>query len=152
MAARPLDTDDESSLAEWVDRFSGHVAGLEYEQAAAMMDPGVISFSTWSDIVDGVEHWVDDQWRKVWPSTADFRFETEKMRSLVSDDRRMASVAVTWASTGFNEDQTTFDRPGRCTMVLVRDDVDQPWRAAQGHFSLHRGVPQQSYRNRTPGG
>ena len=37
-APEPLTT-DELSLKEWVDRFSGHVANLRYDDAGAMMEP-----------------------------------------------------------------------------------------------------------------
>ena len=144
-------TEDERSLQGWIDRFSGHVASLEFASAAAMMDPEVVSFSTFHDIVVGVEQFVDAQWRKVWPTIDDFRLESENMHATVSPDRCMAAVAVTWTSVGFTESQQPFDRPGRCTFVLARDGVDEPWRGVQGHFSLYRGVPQQSFgRRRVP--
>lgn len=136
---------DEVSLKDWVDRFSGHVANLRYDDAAAMMAPDVNSFSTWTDVVVGVEHFVNSQWRNVWPTMTDFVLLTDKMRCRTSPDRLMASVMVTWTSTGYAEDGKPFDRPGRCSFVLARDSLDGPWRGVQGHFSLMRGVPQQSF-------
>ena len=144
-AASEHPTVDEQSLTEWVDRFSGHVANLRYDGAAAMMDPEVNSFSTWQDVVVGVEHFVNAQWRNVWPTMTDFVLVTDKMRSRVSPDRLMAAAMVTWTSTGYSSDGTPFDRPGRCSFVLARDSLDGPWRGVQGHFSLMRGVPQQSF-------
>ena len=144
VAGSPLNEDDRS-LKEWVDRFSGHVANLRYDEAAAMMDPEVNSFSTWQDVVVGVDHFVNGQWRNVWPTMTDFVLLTDKMRARVSGDRLMAAVMVTWTSTGYAQDGTPFDRPGRCSFVLVRDSVDGSWRGVQGHFSLMRGVPQQSF-------
>lgn len=144
--------EDQRSLREWVDRFSGYVANLEFASAAAMMDPEVVSFSTFRDVVTGIDQFVEDQWRKVWPTIDGFRFESENMRFTVSPDRRMAAVAVTWTSTGFTEEQEPFDRPGRCTFVLARDSVRGDWYGVQGHFSLYRGVPQQSFgRRKAPG-
>jgi len=148
-AAAYLHPDDRASLTEWVDRFSGHVAGLRYDDAAAMMDHDVDSFSTWTDVVVGVDHFVDGQWRNVWPTITDFVLLTGRMRSRVSPDRLMAAVMVTWTSTGYATGGEPFDRPGRCSFVLVRDSVDGPWRGVQGHFSLMRGVPQQSFGART---
>ena len=144
-AASEHPTVDEQSLTEWVDRFSGHVANLRYDDAAAMMDPEVNSFSTWQDVVVGVEHFVNAQWRNVWPTMTDFVLVTDRMRSRVSPDRLMAAVMVTWTSTGYSGDDTPFDRPGRCSFVLARDSLDGPWRGVQGHFSLMRGVPQKSF-------
>ena len=96
----------------------------------------------------GVDHFVNGQWRNVWPTMTDFVLLTGKMRARVSGDRLMAAVMVTWTSTGYAEDGTPFDRPGRCSFVLVRDSVNGPWRGVQGHFSLMRGVPQQSFGRR----
>jgi len=148
-ATADLHPDDQASLTEWVDRFSGHVANLRYEEAAAMMDPDVNSFSTWQDVVGGVDHCANGQGRNVWPTMTDFVLLTGKMRARVSGDRLMAAVMVTWTSTGYASDGEPFDRPGRCSFVLVRDSFDGPWRGVQGHFSLMRGVPQQSFGART---
>ncbi len=137
--------EDVASLRAWVDRFSGHVANLRYEEAAAMMDPEVNSFSTWTDIVVGVNHFVNSQWRNVWPTMTGFRLLTEAMRCRVSGDRLMAAVMVTWESTGYTQEGEPFNRPGRCSFVLTRDTTADSWRGVQGHFSLMRGVPQQSF-------
>jgi len=140
---------DQRSLKEWVDEFSEHVANLRYDEAAAMMSPDVNSFSTWTDVVVGIDHFVNSQWRNVWPTMTGFRLHTAKMRCRVSPDRLMASVMMTWTSTGYTEAGDTFDRPGRCSFVVMRDDVTSAWRGVQGHFSLMRGVPQQSFGKRT---
>ncbi len=139
---------DERSLKAWVDRFSSHVADLRYDEAAAMMDPCVNSFSTWTDVVVGIEQFVNSQWRNVWHTMTDFVLVTDKMHARTSPDRLMASLMVTWTSTGYSADGEPFDRPGRCSFVVVRDSLDDEWRGVQAHFSLMRGVPQQSFGTR----
>jgi ketosteroid isomerase-like protein len=142
--------EDHESLRAWVDEFSGHVEACEFDDAAKQFDDDVVSFSSFKDVVVGIDQFVDEQWRRVWPSMTDFRFESEAMRTLVSPDRLMATVIVTWSSIGYNEDGTPFDRPGRCTVVLRREAVGAPWYGVHGHFSLKRGVPQQSFGRREP--
>jgi ketosteroid isomerase-like protein len=146
---------DLDSVREWVDTFSAHVAAVEFEPAAQQFDPEVVSFSSHRDVVTGIEEFVNEQWRRVWPSMTDFRLETESLGVRASPDRLMAVAMVTWTSTGYAADGTPFDRPGRCTVVLGRESIDAPWRGIHGHFSLKRGVPQQSFgpggRMRTPG-
>ena len=137
--------DDRDSLRAWVDEFSGHVAACEFDDAAKQYHRNVLSFSSFEDIVVGIDQFVDAQWRRVWPSMTDFRLETESMRTMVSPDRLMGVAMATWTSTGYHEDGSTFDRPGRCTIVLRRDSIDAPWYGVHGHFSLKRGVPQQSF-------
>jgi len=64
---------------------AGHVANLRYEEAAAMMDPDVNSFSTWQDVVVGVDHFVNGQWRNVWPTMTDFVLLTGKTAGRLPD-------------------------------------------------------------------
>ena len=142
-------TEDLASITAWVDTFSDHVAALEFDDAAKQFDAEVVSFSSFRDVVVGIDQFVNDQWRHVWPSMTDFHFETDSMRAHVAPDRLMAVAMVTWTSTGYQQDGTPFDRPGRCTVVLARDSTSGPWRGIDGHFSLMRGVPQRSF---GPGG
>jgi ketosteroid isomerase-like protein len=137
--------DDRASLRDWVDEFSAHVAAQEFDAASHQFDAEVLSFSSFRDVVVGIDEFVEQQWRRVWPSMTGFRFETDSMHALVSPDRRLGVVAVTWTSTGYQEDGAPFDRPGRCTIVLARDGLDEPWRGIHGHFSLKHGVPQLSH-------
>lgn len=137
-------------MLSWVDEFGGHVHRCEFEHAARQFDDGIVSFSSRRDVVVGLTELVEDQWRHVWPSISGFRFESEAMRTFVSPERRQAIVAVTWTSTGYHEDGAAFDRPGRATIVLARETVAAPWRGIHTHFSLHRGVPQQSFGSPRP--
>lgn len=139
---------DHAGLAAWMDGFGAEVEALDYTKARARFDPRVLTFSTFMDVVSGIDQFENEQWRKVWPSASHFRWHTENMRSLLSPDRLMAFVALTWGSTGYREDGTAFDRPGRATMVLVRDGLTAPWRGIHAHVSLRRGVPQSSHGKR----
>ena len=78
--------------------------------------------------------------------TSDFRFDTDTARVLASADDTMATVVVSWTSTGYAQDSVAFDRPGRATMVFQKQDG--AWLCTHSHMSLNRGVPQQSYANR----
>lgn len=59
----------------------------------------------------------------------------------------MATVVAPWTSTGFHPDGTRFDRPGRATITLARQQ-DGRWLGIHSHMSLQRGVPQDSHGNR----
>jgi len=89
---------------------------------------------------------VASQWDNVWPKTSDFQFDLEQTKILISDDSSVASVIAPWISTGYHQDNTTFDRPGRATMIFHKQEND--WVCVHSHMSLNRGVPQQSYANR----
>jgi hypothetical protein len=60
----------------------------------------------------------------------------------------MAVAIVPWVSTGIGADGTRFDRPGRATIVLERDAITDPWVGTHTHFSLARGVPQNTFGRR----
>jgi len=59
----------------------------------------------------------------------------------------MAVAIAPWTSTGFREDGTPFDRPGRATIVLARQP-DRSWLGIHSHMSLARGVTQDSHGKR----
>ena len=131
---------------DWLDTFAAHVREVDYASARPLFHPEVLAFGTHRDIISGIETWMAAQWDNVWPRTADFRFDLDKMRVLKSDDGGMAVVIVPWGSTGFHQDGNKFDRPGRATMVFHKSA--KGWRCVHSHMSLNRGVPQSSHGNR----
>jgi ketosteroid isomerase-like protein len=130
----------------WLERFAGYVRDVDYAAARPLFHPDILAFGTHRDIIEGVASWQATQWDNVWPKTSDFRFETDAARVLISADSMMATVVVPWASTGYHQDGTPFDRPGRATIVFNREDG--AWLCTHSHMSLNRGVPQQSFANR----
>ncbi len=97
------------------------------------------------NVVKGLEALERDQWRNVWPKISDFAWDFEGMQVGVSPDRLLAFLITTWHSTGYHEDGTCFDRPGRTTVLLARDGVTTMWHGIHTHFSLHPGTPPRSY-------
>ncbi len=130
----------------WLERFSGYVRDVDYASARPLFHPDILAFGTHRDIVPGLAAWQATQWDNVWPKTSDFRFDTGAARILVAADKSMAVVVVPWTSIGYHPDGSTFDRPGRATMVF--HDENGAWLCTHSHMSLNRGVPQQSYANR----
>lgn len=105
----------------------------------------MVTFGTHRDVIEGVDVTIATQWANVWPKTADFRFDLAACRVLASGE--MAVVVAPWTSTGFQEDGTAFERPGRATFVFGRGD--DGWRVVHSHMSLNKGVPQNSYGKQT---
>ena len=130
----------------WLERFAGYVRDVNYAAARPLFHPEILAFGTHRDIIEGVASWQATQWDNVWPKTSDFRFETDAARVLVSSGNTMATVVVPWTSIGYHQDGTTFERPGRATIVFNRQDGG--WLCTHSHMSLNRGVPQQSFANR----
>ena len=133
-------------LIRWLETFAGYVREVDYASARPLFHPDVLAFGTHRDVIPGLAEWQATQWDNVWPKTADFRFDAEATHVLVSADGTMATVVVAWTSTGYAQDGTAFDRPGRATMVFHNEGGT--WLCTHSHMSLNRGVPQQSFANR----
>lgn len=136
---------DRQALREWFEEWGGYVASRNFEASRPLFDDRVLGFGTWMNTVEGLDRLEADQWRSIWPTIRDFHHDTSTLRVGVSPDRLMAFGILAWTSTGFHEDGSAYERPGRTTAVFVRASVDQPWKAIHTHVSLFRGVPQKSY-------
>ena len=130
----------------WLERFAGFVREVDYASARPLFHPDILAFGTHNDVIPGLAAWEATQWDSVWPKTSDFRFTLAQTRILAAANGSMATVIAPWTSTGYHEDGTAFDRPGRATMVFTRGGDD--WLCVHSHMSLNRGVPQQSHANR----
>ncbi len=92
----------------------------------------MLAFGTRAEMVEGIDRVMEQQWRHIWPTIKDFTIPVEAARGAVLGDR--AWVAAPWHSRGTRADGSTFHRPGRLTIVLVRRDGR--WLATHTHFSL----------------
>jgi ketosteroid isomerase-like protein len=151
MAQDPaLDPADLTSVRAFVAGWGDEVATADLRAGRTRFADRLTAFGTHADVVHGREAVEAQQWRQVWPAIEDFRFAVEALEVEVSPDRLLAVAIVPWTSTGIAEDGTRFDRPGRATVVLRRDAVDEPWLGVHTHFSLGRGVPQRTFGRKTP--
>lgn len=145
MGGGPAAELDRESLTVWLDGFSAEIQSLDYGAARERFVPDVTTFSTHKNIVANLDEFEHGQWRHVWHSSTGFHWVTAEMRFGTSPDRLMAWIAVPFASTGYHEDGTPFDRPGRGSLVLTRDSPDAPWLGVHVHVSLRHGVPAKSH-------
>lgn len=135
-------------LKNWFDTWAGYVSDVDFEPARALFHPEVVGFGTYMEYVRGLDALEAQQWRSIWGTISDFRFLTDRLICGVAGDGQQAWGIVPWTSTGYNVDGTTFERPGRATVLFVRDDQDANWLAIHTHISLSPGTPQRSYGNR----
>lgn len=132
-----------SAVLAWLDRFAAFVREVDYAGAYPMLHPDVLAFGTHRDVIPGLEAWMRTQWDAVWPRTSDFRFDLDGTHVLASADGAMAVAVAPWSSTGYRPDGSSFDRPGRATMVFHAENG--AWFCVHSHMSLNRGVPQESH-------
>lgn len=135
-----------AEILDWLDRFSACVRAVDYKAAYPFFHEQALAFGTHKRVLEGLWDWRDRQWDSVWPKTSGFTFVAEETRVLASPDGRMAVAITPWGSTGYHPDGTPFDRPGRASMVLLREG--ERWLCVHSHMSLERGVPQESFGNR----
>ena len=136
-----------AAVKDWLARFSACVRAVDYAAARPFWHDDVVIFGTYQELVHGLADWTHQQWNNVWPHTEGFAFDLAETLVLAAADGSMAVAVAPWTSTGFHQDSTPFDRPGRATIVLQRQP-DGRWLGVHSHMSLRRGVPQDSFANR----
>jgi ketosteroid isomerase-like protein len=139
--------DDAAAVAAWFDALAAHVRDVDFIGARPIFASDMIAFGTFTDFMTGREAAEQQQWRNVWPHIDNFRFRPD-VRAIVSPDRLQAVGMAIFDSTGYRQDGTPYDRPGRATVVFVRGDVASPWLAQHTHLSLFRDVPTRSFRHK----
>jgi ketosteroid isomerase-like protein len=153
MLDRLATPEQHAEIKAWFDEWSGYVADVDFESARALFHPDVVGFGTYMEYVHGLDALEQQQWRSIWGTIADFRFLTDRLICGVGargapwarHDGLQAWGITPWTSTGFHEDGTTYERPGRATVLFLREDPGSPWRAIHTHISLSPGTPQRSY-------
>jgi len=141
-AVAPVDL---AAIRAWFDALARHVRAVDYEGARAIFAEDMIAFGTFTDFMHGRELAEQRQWRNVWGTIRNFRYDLDKVEAIVSGDRLTAVGMAVWQSDGFHPNGDPFDRPGRTTVVLGRDKVGAPFVATHTHMSLYRGTPERSY-------
>lgn len=137
--------EDRAAIERWFATWSGQVADVDFAPAMDLFADNIASFGTHMDVVEGLQALADNQWRKVWPTIEDFRWNLETLKVGVSPDRLFAIGIITFSSTGIAEDGSRFDRPGRGTVAFARSSVDGDRAGVHTHISLNPGTPQKSH-------
>lgn len=120
----------------WLEAFAGHVRDRDLEAGRRLFAPATTGFGTRAARVDGLDDLVDRQWRPIWTSTQGFRFDVDDAVVAAAADGSQTTVAATWSSEGVADDDTTFARRGRATLVLVPDPASPVGLVAvHSHFS-----------------
>ena len=140
--------EDRRSIAEWFVRWGELVANVDIKSVRELFAEDAFAFGSKVEMVRSREALEAEQWRMVWPTMEDYRYDLDTLELAVSPDRLMATAAAIFHSTGFHKDGSTFNRPGRVTAALMRETVGAPWYATHTHVSLKPGTPSPSYANR----
>jgi ketosteroid isomerase-like protein len=139
--------DDVAGVKRWFETLQAHVRAVDYIGARPIFAEDMIAFGTFTDFMIGQPAAEKAQWRSVWENIDGFTWRPD-IHVLVSPDRKQAVGMGIFDSIGYLKDGTEYDRPGRATVVFVRDSVDARWLAKHTHLSLFRNVPTQSFKGK----
>ena len=139
--------EDYTSIKLWYSEWENYVQNKNYSSAMNLFNNDVISFGTWMDVVQGLDQLQLNQWKNIWPTIGKFRFLTDTLLIQSLPDKLFANSIIIWDSIGYKKDGNSFERTGRATVTLKRDNFNTNWKGIHTHFSLNRGVSQQSFGN-----
>src|SRR3954453_8716022 len=144
----PPDPEDLALVKKWFRRLSEQVRAVDFAGAHPLFADDMIAFGTFENFITGREAAERAQWRNVWPVTSDFRFRLDDIHAIVSPDRLNAIGMGVLDSTGYHQDGTPYDRPGRTPVALSPARIGDDWVAVHTHMSLFRDVPSRSFGER----
>ena len=133
--------DPNAAMIEWYAQLSRNCSSVDYDSTLDIFADDVLSFGTRADIVSGLGPLRKNQWEGIWPNIQSFQINMDSIHS--GGDAENAWGIATWTSTGFHEDGSSFDRPGRATVILERREGK--WLSVHTHFSLNPGTPPRTY-------
>ena len=122
---------DEHAIRTWFTTLADCVNRTDYVTGRTLFADDIVSFGTWTALMHGLEHYATQQWPNVWPNVQNFRFRDDMHIRIIGTT---AWAVATWDSEGIDSDGTTFDRPGRTTMIFEKRNGN--WLGVHSHFSL----------------
>ena len=148
MKRLPALEEDRRSVGEWYARWGALVADVNFKAARPMFAEDAIAFGSKIEMMTSQAQLEREQWRAVWPSIENYRYDLSTLEVVTSPDRLMAMGAVIFRSTGLHPDGKTFERNGRATVTLMREAIGKPWVCTHSHISLKPGTPLVSHGSR----
>ena len=136
---------DHFTIRLWFQVWEKQVQNKDFESAKKLFENDVVGFGTWMNVVEGIDKLYSDQWKNIWPTINNFKFVSNTLFIQISPDRLLANSILVWNSTGYKKNGNSFKRNGRATVVLKRSNLDNSWKGIHTHFSLNRGIPQESF-------
>jgi ketosteroid isomerase-like protein len=139
--------EDRAEVEQWFQHLARYVQAVDFVGARPLFAPDMVAFGTFTDFMTGRDAAEQHQWRNVWHHIDGFRWRPD-IRVIVSPDRLQAVGMGVFDSTGYHQDGSAYDRPGRATVVFIRTDPGAEWVAAHTHMSLFRDVPTRSFKGK----
>lgn len=148
MKRLPVAEEDRRSVGDWCARWGEFVADVNFKAARPLFAEDAVAFGSKIEMMKSQAELERDQWRAIWPTIEDYRYDLSTLEVVTSPDRLMAMAAVLFRSTGLHADGNRFERNGRATVTLMRSAVGAPWICTHSHISLKPGTPVPSHGKR----
>ena len=148
MKRLPVAEEDRRSVADWIGHWGDLVADVNFKASRPLFAEDAVAFGSKVEMMNSQAELEREQWRAIWPSIEDYRYDLSTLEVVMSPDRLMAMGAVIFRSTGLHPDGKKFGRNGRATVTLMRSAVGAPWICTHSHVSLKPGTPAPSYGKR----
>lgn len=123
---------------EWLKEWERLINAVDFEGARPLFAESVVSFGTFAEVLYGLDQLEALQWRKIWPTITDFKFEVPKIL-FFKDDPGIATLVVLWHSKGKTKNGGWYRRKGRATLVLKNEKSGL--RCIHSHLSMEPGIP-----------
>jgi ketosteroid isomerase-like protein len=121
---------------EWLKEWERLINDVDFESARSLFADSVVSFGTVAEVLYGLDQLEAMQWRKIWPTIRDFKFEEPKILVFKPG---LATLVVLWHSRGKTKDGGWYRRKGRATLVLKK--AKGSLRCIHSHLSMEPGIP-----------
>lgn len=123
---------------EWLRQWETAINEEDFAAARRLFSPDVISFGTLTGFMAGLQELETRQWRKIWPTIKDFKFDNPAI--LVTGESASSTViASLWHSKGKTSGGGWYDRKGRATLVLRLEN--NLLVCSHSHLSMDPGMP-----------
>jgi ketosteroid isomerase-like protein len=148
MKRLPVLDEDRRSVADWIGHWGDLVADVNFKASRTLFVEDAVAFGSKVEMMTSQAQLEAEQWRAIWPTIEDYRYDLSTLEVAMSPDRLMAMGAVIFRSTGLHADGKRFERSGRATVTLMRSAVGSPWICTHSHVSLKPGTPSPSHGKR----
>jgi hypothetical protein len=130
-------------VKKWLKDFGDCVRAKDFASGRRMFYSRIVCLGSHARLVTGLDSLIEKQWKKIWPNITGFDFG--KMHFEFNHEKNMACVIGPWISTGYHKNGESFSRPGRVTILLIKDPVKKVWLAKHTHYSLFPGTPNKTF-------
>jgi ketosteroid isomerase-like protein len=123
---------------DWLRQWETMINAADFAGARLLFSPDVISFGTLTGFMAGLQELEALQWRRIWPTLKDFKFD-DPIILRTSEPAPSAVIVSLWHSRGKTSGGDWYDRKGRATLVLrLENDL---LRCCHSHLSMEPGIP-----------